>query len=288
MRAESTGHLGTTLRAASRAPLPRSGAPALRSGARLPPTSRSVCSRPSRPKRARRITAPVRTGRSAGRAAPRSRGAGRRARTRPRRPGRRAGRRTSASASAPSPIGSSSARGVRSTAIRFSTCSRVSPVRLGQLGGGGLVPVGLQMRPTRVLDPRELAQRAVGQHHRAGDLGDELLHRLPHPPRCIAPERRAAPGSYRSSALSSPTTPSCISSPRSTARSAPVDARDARDRGHEHVHQPGARFRVPLSGRAHQNALLARQAAACSCLGRVRPRLAVRSWRRSASRRSAT
>jgi hypothetical protein len=46
----------------------------------------------------------------------------------------------------------------------------------------------------RLLQPGEVAQRAVRQHGRAGELGHELLHRLAHPPRGIAPERHAAIG----------------------------------------------------------------------------------------------
>ena len=42
-----------------------------------------------------------------------------------------------------------------------------------------------------VADARELAQRAVGEDHRPGQLGDELLHRLAHPPGGVGPERRA-------------------------------------------------------------------------------------------------
>jgi len=56
--------------------------------------------------------------------------------------------------------------------------------------GAGLA----QAVAVRVADARELAQRAVGQHHRVGEVGDELLHRLAHPPRRVRPERRAAPG----------------------------------------------------------------------------------------------
>ena len=43
----------------------------------------------------------------------------------------------------------------------------------------------------RALELREVPQRAVGEHHRPGQLGDQLLHRLAHPPRRVPPERHA-------------------------------------------------------------------------------------------------
>ena len=65
-------------------------------------------------------------------------------------------------------------------------------VRLvGQLPQRRLLAAGLQVLAASVLDPRELARRPVGEDDRAGQLGDELLHGLPDPPRRVGPERRA-------------------------------------------------------------------------------------------------
>ena len=46
----------------------------------------------------------------------------------------------------------------------------------------------------RAAQPRKLAKGAIGEDDRVGDLGDELLHRLAHPPRGVRPEGRAAAG----------------------------------------------------------------------------------------------
>jgi hypothetical protein len=65
---------------------------------------------------------------------------------------------------------------------------------LGELVAAGLAAAVAQRLAVGVLELGEVTQRAVGEHHRPGELGDELLHRLAHPPRGVAPERDAALG----------------------------------------------------------------------------------------------
>jgi len=96
------------------------------------------------------------------------------------------------SARPPSPrAGSSRARGLRSATIKPSTraAELVSSTNLVE---GWFAPMRLEVLAPCASDPRELADRAVREHHRTGELGDELLHRLADPPRRIRPSAQLA------------------------------------------------------------------------------------------------
>jgi hypothetical protein len=52
----------------------------------------------------------------------------------------------------------------------------------------------LRQLAVRVLEPGQLTERTVRRHHGAGQLRDEPLHRLAHPPGGVPPEGHAAVG----------------------------------------------------------------------------------------------
>ena len=153
------------------------------------------------------------------------------------------------------PTGSSSARGLRSAAIRLSTCCARQADRRRNRGEAGLAPVALQVLALGVLDPRELAQRAVGHHDRPAQLGDELLHRLAHPPRCVHPKRRAH---LRIETLERPQQPNDAFLHELGAvdlRTAAIDPRDAADQRHEGLHELLALGGPALLGGQHELSL---------------------------------
>ncbi len=85
---------------------------------------------------------------------------------------------------------------------------------VGPAGAGGqLVPTRFPPLLGQVLDVcaldelRELSERPVGQGQRPGQVGDQLLHRMPDPPLRIPHNGTPNVGSKRSKARSSPTTP---------------------------------------------------------------------------------
>ena len=95
-----------------------------------------------------------------------------------------------------------------------------------------------------VLEPREVAQGAVGQDGGPRQLGDELLHRLAHPPRRVRPERDAPvrvvalEGAQQADdALLQQLHPVDL-------RRGPVGARGLRDQRQEGIDQRGLRGRV--------------------------------------------
>ena len=49
----------------------------------------------------------------------------------------------------------------------------------------------LQKRTVRAFECGQLAESAIREHDRPGQLGDQLLHRMPYPPARVTPERHA-------------------------------------------------------------------------------------------------
>jgi hypothetical protein len=108
----------------------------------------------------------------------------------------------------------------------------------------------------RLLEPREVAQGAIGEHGRPSELGHELLHRLAHPPRCVAPERHAAVGVEALERAQQPNHPFLQQLDPLHREARAVGARDRSDQGQEALDQLRARRRVALLGAAHQALLV--------------------------------
>ena len=102
---------------------------------------------------------------------------------------------------------------------------------------------------------RELAQRAVGEHDWPGQLGDDLLHGLANPPRGVRPERGAQIGVVALQRPKHADDPLLHELGAIDAGRVRVDARDAADKRHERLDQPGARARAVAACRAHEIAL---------------------------------
>jgi hypothetical protein len=124
-------------------------------------------------------------------------------------------------------------------------------------------PAGVAHRVgARLLEPREMAQRAIGEHGRPGELGHQLLHRLAHPPRRVAPERHAAVGIEALEGAQQPDHALLQQLDPLDRESRAVGARDRRDERQEALDDLRPRRRVALLGAAHEALLVVRGQAA--------------------------
>lgn len=123
-------------------------------------------------------------------------------------------------------------------------------VRHRRLGGAGLRQLAVG-----VLEPGEVAERTVRQHHGSGQLRDEPLHRLAHPPGGVPPERHAAVGLIAVQRAQKAERPllkqvEAIDRARGT-----VVARHRRDQRHERLDQLATGVAIARLGALHELAL---------------------------------
>jgi hypothetical protein len=106
-----------------------------------------------------------------------------------------------------------------------------------------------------LLQAREVPQRPIGQHHRSRQLGHELLHRLAHPPRRVAPERHAALGIEALERAQQPDD-ALLQQLQPLHLAAAVGARDRRDERHERLDEAGSGGAIAALGREDEPALV--------------------------------